>query len=343
MSALWTKDTTIRTYPLSMPRQLEIRSVPGVFSNDFARHSAHVDDGALAAIRSTLGNYYLNWLTGATVEITTSSSTPPWTRDTWAFAPVDLQAVHANMSSIVPKASYTKSAAYNITVRTPGIRGRLECAALDYVADTANWLEEFDFAGPVKDAEITNATAWNTSNIPPGIDKGYEIGRYLIGPQYNVTIGPSARVLQCCTNYTNDQPDEAAIGYWSTSSSLYTKDDHAFVAKWIVGTPIEGIYSDLYVDSDVLPVFDDHWFWKEPPQMQAVNCSAHFETVDANVVVDMGTGTVYSYELLDAPKIAESAWYDPFVARIRNNAPIGDAYNVTVRCVLHLLLKQSNY
>ncbi|KAI5274808.1 hypothetical protein E4T47_02330 [Aureobasidium subglaciale] len=170
MSALWNRELRIIPHAFNVSRQLEIRSTPQVFT--------FIQRGSSAAQKTVLSSVFdaslQNWLYGATIELNQLASTPPWSKDTWSFLPLD--------SDIIEEAtSRMNSTARNITLETPALRGRLECVTVDVPTEIPKWLGEVD---------LKNISKSNEASIP----KGFGLGYYL---NDTASQGPGLRDIVC--------------------------------------------------------------------------------------------------------------------------------------------------
>ncbi|KAH0360600.1 hypothetical protein KCU65_g9309, partial [Aureobasidium melanogenum] len=300
MSALWDLSVEASHHSLNISRELELRRVPRIFKVDSVMSSEAPDDEPMMA--SILGSIYdtsvQSWLYSAAIELSQSGDTPPWSKDTWSFAPIDLHEINRKAPSFGTETANTGGRTSNITFQTPAVRARLECEDVDTWTDTSTWITAIDF---------TNRSVWNDTNKPPGLDHGYVLNGFA-----NVNVASGA--FKCCANVTNGIPGEAAIGYWSDFSIAEREIKTSILAKWIVGKPLEAKYSpngyglDYYYGS---PLF----IWPEQPELAAINCTPIIEQATANVTVDITTGVVQDYSILDTPQNATEAWSDPYLRR----------------------------
>ncbi|THX43800.1 hypothetical protein D6D10_00823 [Aureobasidium pullulans] len=236
-----------------------------------------------AVLKSVFDASLQNWLYGATIELTQSASTPPWSKDTWSFVPLDSQVTQEAASGL-------NSTGRNITFETPAIRARLECSIVDYASNKSAWLVETDFG---------NKTAWNRTNAPAGLDHGYYLNEL-------AARGPGLRTVACCANETQQGFGDAVVGYWTDTSS--STIPLSMQAKWIVGRPL----NESYTQSPTVHggIAYDRWIWPEAPQIAAIDCAPIIEQAEASIIVDFETGLVYDYEILGAPQNATNAWTD---------------------------------
>lgn len=236
-----------------------------------------------AVLGSVFGASLQNWLYGATIELTQSASTPPWSKDTWSFVPLDSRITREAASSL----NFTNR---NITIETPALRARLECQVVDYGANRSAWLVETDFS---------NTTIWNRTNTPAGLDHGYYLNDL-------AARGPGLRTVACCANQTQEALGDALVGYWSDTSS--STIPLSMQAKWIVGQSLNESYIQKSTAHENTAY--ERWIWPEAPQIAAIDCAPVIEQAEASIVVDFETGVIYEYEILGAPQNATNAWTD---------------------------------
>jgi hypothetical protein len=341
MSALWDRETTSLPHALSIFRQLELRTVPSISLEDmrFSAGGGSPYSSKNGILDRMYSDFITGWLYTATVEITQGSAVPPWTKNEWSFVPLDLSQndLELNSSKINGKVSVAAGRSTNITVQTLGLRGRLECELIDYIqSNSSTWLAKWDFHGTsvIQDTPPSNRTRWNSTNAPPGLDTGYEILSTFEQPYRDpnlrvfVPIGGSSGYVICCANETNGILGEAAVGYWSdnsTFSPLIRRENDTFiqtrknrmVAKWIVGKPIKKLFNARYTASGDRE--RPYWIWPEQPQILAVSCEPVLEQVNASVIVELGTGVVQNYTLIDRPIPARGAWTDYYFSHNKSS------------------------
>jgi hypothetical protein len=132
--------------------------------------------------------------------------------------------------------------------------------------------------------------------------------------------------VKCCAQEAEHQPDNASIGQWSPvevmSSPPGTKFKSStdnFTVKWIHGPapvnfPLKSIAAPLLV-------------WPEPPKLSMLNCAPFVEIADASVTVDLETGNVQQYMILNKPIRHAEAFSDNFVHRAYDQS---STFNVSV-------------
>ena len=286
---------------------MEFRTVPTIFTVPVPLPLTDVEHNLSAGVLTNVfDNQLANWLYSSVDQGVYNVTTPAWTSQDWAFAPLDLTSVQAPRETEAEKeASASLSSANNVTVQTPSLRGRLECTSLD-MSNTSAWLNTLDFSDRSK---------WNNDpSIPANLTTGYELKLGLSmnetmegGFEYWSDINPyfsffaANNRLTCCGNDANST-DETAVGYWSPAAdSLHT----SIVVKWITGHPFPFQFNDSTPLSNRTPGdgygSGFHWVWRDIPKVTAMNCFPVFETSNASVTVDIDTGAVQEYTILNTP------------------------------------------
>src|ERR1700722_10476086 len=96
MSALWKRAPGSISQSLVCSRQFELRTIPSILVGLLPGSPFDLDspDTVLASVLAEVYGTVLNgWLYGALVELSYNGSRPTWTRDEWAFPPVDLSKI----------------------------------------------------------------------------------------------------------------------------------------------------------------------------------------------------------------------------------------------------------
>ncbi|KIW31793.1 uncharacterized protein PV07_03385 [Cladophialophora immunda] len=324
MSAIWSRQAGVLALNRTIPRQLELRSLPSIFTaepNTDLTAAEHLGDVVLRSILIQIYGSVLNsWLYAGLVDLAYNGSRPAWTtEDHWSFAPVDttqlsiptIQNVGSNFSTLTSSQS---SPSANITLDTPSMRARIECTELD-LSNTSAWITTLNF---------TDSVNWDTSTLIPGLSVGYSLSAsqdaYFpidLGPYHEVWSGNLTTffaddyTLVCCANMTNGEPGQAAIGYWSVNTDRKGYTAGNFTVKWIVGKP----YGQLAMPQLTSSYSQQFGFfvWKKIPKMTALNCMPIFETASAVVTVDVASATVQQYHLTTRPLNDSTAWSDPWL------------------------------
>lgn len=308
MSALWDKEIRNVTIELNVTRDLELRSTPKIFAYNnkggFVIPSS--DDSRSASLAATYAATLQSWLYAATVELSQSTTTPPWTKDTWGFVPVDMDTLKRSIASSHQSSWNVSGLALNMTFETPALRAQLQCRRYDPSEDKVPWVTEMNFERNNTMPDTHGVIQWNATNKPPGLEYGY------------VLTGTAARgslsgYLTCCGNRTDDVLGSSAIGHWTNLPSLNgyspSKYEMFLLAKWIVGRPLDVTYTSVagnYAGSEM-------WIWPEEPHILMVNCTPIIEKATASVVVEIGSGAIQNYQIVGDIEIASEAWTDDYL------------------------------
>ena len=299
MSALWNRQSTARTFLSNVTQQLELREVPQVYVvPDYEDVYAYDATDALI-IDTVYGTYLTSWLYGGVTEISQGSESPPFSKDTFSFTPIDFRTSQGALEKAAPSLRDTDGLVYNITFSTTAIQARLECSRLEYISNESLWLNEVVIE-PSSNTSISNMTErQNPTNV-------YQLRPMIYFPEAPTASGTaivansqSPVQVVCCSNVTDGLPGDAALGYWTFKSFHAMK----MVAKWIVGRP----YDDHPTDS--------RWYWSAKPDMQAIECSPVIERYPATVTVDAATGAVRNYTIDGRPENVTAAWSDNYLVR----------------------------
>ncbi|RDW58610.1 hypothetical protein BP6252_13086 [Coleophoma cylindrospora] len=321
MSALWDKEIRTTVHLIEVSRQLELRQVPAVIEGTQAPTSLHIypDETLPVLLDAVYGNYLTGWLYGALLETMDATSSPPWSKDAWSFAPVDFSASADAIFKLSKNTTILQELPYNVTVYTPALTAFFDCKPFD--VNSSSLLATLNF---------TDDNIWNTTNRPRSLEVGYELSNYIsnLGNSMSQYILPSKGHVICCANETGGVPGEAAIGYGTAiSSTNLSAEITEIVLKWIVGRPLDGAYYDNNNTS--------HWIWPEKPSIQSVTCKPVIQQADALVTVDLSTGTVRNYTITSEPKFAMGAWTDkdvrrsPYASVSESMLYLGSKYNTT--------------
>ncbi|KAL1645546.1 hypothetical protein SLS58_003857 [Diplodia intermedia] len=270
-----------------------------------------------------------------------NGSQPAWSLDGWSFVPIDMDGILDSdtvrgRDELAGKGLFPM--ATNVTVSTPGIRGRIECTPYDNLDNFTAWLTEWD---------LTNSTVWNVSSNPKDADTGYELRNgqtsSLFANNFFDTsfLGNPSRPT-CCANdsASGSAQAPAAIGYWSPfdakdfpfPSSIWPRN---FTTKWIYGNLRDGYnMSTKYRGPGSVTDSPTHMLYTERPSIQALHCAPIIESATAEVTVDQSNGKVQSFTILDEPTAIDAPWTDGLLrheAAAANRTSDGDpvSYNVT--------------
>ncbi|KAL0262330.1 hypothetical protein SLS55_003776 [Diplodia seriata] len=326
----------------TVARNLELRQIPFLYTTT-SGPSIHAGPSHQAQVLENLfGNLTTNWLYSATIQIALNGSQPAWSVDGWSFVPIDMDGILDSETvrgrdELAGKGLFPM--ATNVTVSTPGIRGRIECTPYDNLDNFTAWLTEWD---------LTNSTVWNVSSNPKNADTGYELRNRqtssLFANNFFDTsfLGNPSRPI-CCANdsASGSAQAPAAIGYWSPfdakdfpfPSSIWPRN---FTTKWIYGNLRDGYnMSTKYRGSGSVSDSPQHMLYMERPSIQALQCAPIIESATAEVTVDQSNGKVQSFTILDEPTAIDAPWTDGLlrheaaVNRTSDGDPV--SYNVTAR------------
>lgn len=193
------------------------------------------------------------------------------------------------------------NATSRLTIDTPALKGRLDCKPID-MSKISSWVMALDF---------TDKDAWNDARIPASLEIGYEL-----------RLGFSATIInsdgtsinwdndhpyfsffaadvktQCCGTENSFDPQVASIAYWSPAGDA---EHSSVVVKWVNGH----VFGTPFIDSNNRT----HLVWKEIPQVTALRCDPVYEMANTRVEVDVQTGLVQKYDVLDSPIPDPNAW-----------------------------------
>ncbi|KAI9929420.1 hypothetical protein MW887_000890 [Aspergillus wentii] len=345
MSGLFQRNAGDITQSITLPRDIEIRQIPYMFTATQSSDFRNIGEYSLQVMREVGRNLSANYMFTAPLQLVLNSSEPPWSKDGWSFVPLDL-ATASNESSLPVSGSWEQGAStakevgINFTFSTPAIRGRIECSPLDGLQNLSSWLTTWD---------LTNKAFWrNETNMTTG----YELGTRwadndnpsLILPEQAesdldncpgcTTMLSSPKQVLCCGNGSSlAETGNVAFGYWSANSnpneSNWTPQDwqHNFTTKWITGNATPNLQSELTKSGN-----DHHLIFGDIPSISALNCQPIVETANATVTVNPNTGEIRHFDITSTPEIASSAFSDNFV--IHNDSHLNSArnyeYNITL-------------
>jgi len=314
MSALLERRPGVLLHSREVERTLEIRQILHVrlVSATYPPYleERYVPNGAGYVGTSLLDlfqNLSTNWMYSAVINTAMEGPEPSWSHMGWSFVPVNVSTlVNLDQSYLVHTISKNQRPLYsslNITIKTPAIRGRIECSPSGILTNQSSWLHADN------DTLKSNRRYYPLPSIFS--DAGY---------QTSATSAP--RIISCCLNETFEDDNRLpamAIGYWSLnveepSLGSITGWTGNFTAKWIRG---RGDYeSDKHGNRKII--------FSNPPNLQALNCQPIIETSIAEVSVDVKLGRVYAFTILDEPKVADVPWFDSFVIRNLSDPSLAD-------------------
>lgn len=120
-------------------------------------------------------------------------------------------------------------------------------------------------------------------------------------------------------------PGILSLGYWTPSVVLGVESLDLNV-HWMQGLA-QTFWNAEFSDWAKL-------YWLEKPRLSIANCTAVIEKAHADVTVDVATGQVQSYQIIDSPTSDVTAWAEPFVARPRTDGEeMRYSNNITARYV----------
>lgn len=312
MSALFERQFGISTRQNVFMNTLGIRQNPVITQINAVTNRVTLDQDSrqypFYVLENLLADARQNWMTSAAIQVSLNGTVLPWTHGGWSFIPVDLTAVTK------PGAQGVKSAStnINITLQTAALRARLQCNAVPEVANLSSWLSR---ATP-------NAT-WRSTMDFNSTKDWYTLDDTIFeGSSSNTTTFVNENSIACCGNGTRDEPQPAAIGFWSpVDQDNFPFNDTQwpvpFVTKWIVGRALNLTVLKPWNTarkSQKLIVFE------ELPSLQAARCVPLIETANMTIIVDAESGFVYSHQMVGSVLPMESAWSDAFIRHQLTNS-----------------------
>jgi hypothetical protein len=303
MSALFDPGTGTLTSSLTIIPSLELRQVPLTqitnisMSEDYWIHglpSFFSDDDQRSLLTGDFYDMRADWMYTAIIQTALNGPAPPWTKDDWSFVPTFLTPENLLDAKDLVRRSQNVTTHASLRFQTPAIRARLDCSTIDMAKNTSTWIG------------IINATT-DTGRL----ESFYRLGASMFGdPRYNLTTSVTAQGIspQCCDNATEVTFGEhvynpAVIAYWTENRFLDNILGNNFTIKWIRG-PSRFVYYGVY-----------NLVFTEAPVMQALNCMPTLEASEADVLVDLTSGTVQEYRILRTPVSDDVAWSDSWVLR----------------------------
>jgi hypothetical protein len=311
MSALFERRPANVARQMTLERTLETRQAPIITTVQTAE--LYSNPSPDVPVYSVLDNLLLdppkNWLPGAAIQLSLNGSRLAWTSDGWSFIPLDISSLPYTTQS---QQGFTTNTSSNVTITTSALRARLQCAKVPEIANPSSWLihpndsmlpvhESYDLDG-LEDYFYLNHTMFDNSPS-------------------NTSVFANKNMIRCCANGTSNNPQTAAIGYWSPVDPLQFPETETqwplpFITKWIVGKPRTLRESGTKGRTEGAQIL----LFKDVPSLQAARCMPVIEVSDAKVVVDKATGVVYSYNITGSINDAGLAWSDVFVRHSLNNA-----------------------
>lgn len=336
MSALFERETRNVNQQVYIPRSLEMRQVPLITEVNFTNDASTPNPNFLV-----LNNLYLdsskNWLYGAGIQHSYNGSQLPWTMDGWSFLPVDLSSITNDIStrsSSNAPANDKTVVSGNVTISTSAIRARLDCTAIDEIANVSSWITPTPLSN--KD-ELYPEDEWAQINETGKVNSYRLRQRIFVGTDSQTTIISRMKEATCCSNGTRVDPQRAIMGYWSPvypANSAPSKYDFPYdsqswplsiTTKWLIGTAF-----NLTQGTSTLRKL----YFSEIPRLQAARCDPIIETVEATVTLDKDTSNVLSYKIEGIATAADMAWRDVFTQhesnpKMRLNTSSSQLMNIT--------------
>ncbi|OAG04389.1 uncharacterized protein CC84DRAFT_1259792 [Paraphaeosphaeria sporulosa] len=317
--------TDLRRLPMIASTRNSFSVSSDQFQNNDTSVLSSADLERIVTFNSDYGIYWTKdstWLYSATNQIVHGADEPAWSKDGWAFTPVELSEVTNNQS---------------MTVMTQAIRARATCSSTSQsyqVSHEDSWLLTYD---------LTDKNIWNTSANPQGIERGYFIGNYtLYGTPFYEGNG-----LQFCASGSNALMTGAmwndySVGMPGRFPYRFSQWPINFTAAWMQGAAQSGfflrdnftlssrayderIYPATYGCADTQTRLNLSMF-TEVPKFQSVDCQPVIEIASARVTVGQDGG-VSNFELMEDPKPYNDPWKDVFVSYTHNSSDAGQSPN----------------
>lgn len=286
----------------------------------------------------------IDWLKASLDEIMLRSASPPWTKDEWAFRPVDLRAlpditVPQNTGSQATRGRSSLEAlvsSSNASFMTSAVRGNVHCTTfptlnITFLQNVEKYHDNFkanDTTQQVSDDVYERLVMTHAlSNIT-----GYHLVKsFSAGSMSNIPIFSAPRQLACCANNSTHE-SSVVIAYWSSNSSYVDERqpqpkspseqrwNRNFTMKWIVGqakeTSISGNYGGYLRLSSSGYRSDGNatlLIFSKPPDVQVLNCYPTIEYSNALVSVDKDSGQVLDYTIIGSPQEVSGPWEYPYI------------------------------
>jgi hypothetical protein len=267
-----------------------------------------------------------SWLQSALDEITLQTEQPAWSREGWAFGPIELDVLPLAFSQEVRDAASKDSSTgktlvsnANTTLTTSAMRAQLQCDTVS--AANSSWFVKNE----------VDLFSWDNSTAAQTLHErlnrtGYILPRLVFGnTTYQTTTYSRLSTIICCSNETDDA-GRSAVGYWShlnpdqwwlthNMASPATRESYYgygpkiwppnFAAKWITGPTVNSNFTG-YLNSDAYQY--KIMQFTEMPEMTFLSCKPIIEQTNAKVTVAHSSGQVLDFELLGAPEPNHDAW-----------------------------------
>ncbi|KAH7076885.1 hypothetical protein BKA63DRAFT_411342 [Paraphoma chrysanthemicola] len=308
---------------LSLPRTQEPRRVPYVeeFNKTFYEYDWSTMNWLRIDENDVIGKLLLrafndleaDWMYTAILQTALGGPVPAWTKDDWSFVPIRKQSFVSVPSSNLNFPHMDQ--AVNMTLRTPAIRARLECSAIEQIKNVSMWFDRQPLS-----SGGNNSTSGNL----------YWPKAWIMAGNLTTRITAQGAFPECCANSTSDtgRTTESAIsviGHWTEN---FPDIDQKFLraGKWLASSNFtikwfRGPAGFGKMTKRLETTQRPQLRFTRPPDAQALNCMPVIETSAAEVTIDIPSGAVYDYKLLQTPKLEDVAWSDPFLYRNISEPP----------------------
>lgn len=303
----------------------------------YAMRSTVFDFDVLQPIMNSVTS---DWLYGALDHIMLQTPAPQWSRDGWAFTPVDLSMLpnitiransgnikdHSNEFELLPSSS-------NASLTTSALRARLQCETIPTLDDS--WYNKSS-SNDIGYKNITRRLNMTGYLLP---------GTIYDGKPYGTSLFANPGRIYCCSNQTDDK-GRSAVGYWSVvqpeqwfggteltggkDRNPWTKPGPDqwpgnFTIKWIVGPTVQ-THMSIWINN--APSSYKLMQFTEIPALSFLHCQPIVEEATAKLTIGRASGEVLEYKVLDTPKPAADAWKAHF-GRINHDGSVVK-YNRTI-------------
>ncbi|PVH93069.1 hypothetical protein DM02DRAFT_604449 [Periconia macrospinosa] len=343
MSALFEINSGSSLVPLKVQRSLELRQNP-IIQYDDRNFDWLIWDRNQNASETSYRNSSTSWIYSATNQLTLQGAGPRWSLDEWSFVPLNLSQIsqlQIRQQSMQTLSSYGKiqMPSTNVILKTSAIRSSLKCEPIPLLEQKSSWVIKHKIRYP--------SGLWTASKLPLA---AYTLGtRLLNNTKFNTSLlADPADALGCCINRSSNT-HQSATGYWSKvaiDAPAQWPEVLPFVSKWMLGNAYR--ISDVvdlsqYRQNDTRELISDFdhndikldrvpMLFSEQPALQAVYCDPIIETAEASVTVDVSSGQVQEYRILDNPQVIESPWLEMRVRRANKDKSCSSCLNCS-NCV----------
>ncbi|KAJ5620837.1 hypothetical protein N7510_004821 [Penicillium lagena] len=272
--------------PLFTTSMSEIRDIPQVISVNSDSSEIDWNYAAHGFLSDLFYNVSTSWIYAATIQLSLNKSQQPaWSKDGWAFAPIDTSITYGITHIGTAKPS------------PPGLESGYKLGNTQ-TYKSYTWM-------PALARWILPLTPPEEKSSCPGC----------------TTVLSVPEEIACCTNgSSNDWKSSVAVGYWSPNTTPDTFSwaywQRNFTVKWICGDAVSGIKSNQmnsrgeYEELDLLFV--------EPPSMTLLTCKPILESTTANISVNLENGEIQKFDLVNEAKELSSAFADNFLPHVQN-------------------------